>query len=445
MRLARLEVADFRNHPQAAIDLDPGPNLLVGPNGVGKTNLLEAITFLATLGSHRSSQDWALVRSGAEAALIRAAVLHANRRVLVELEIRPGTGVRGRLNRSQLPRARDLLGGVRAVMFAPEDLALVRGDPDERRRFLDLLAVQRLPRFHGTRQDYERILKQRNSLLRSAVGRPAGGAVAATLDVWDERLALAGAEVWAERLRLVDTLRPLVTEAYQELAGHREAVELTYAASAAGGPPAGGPAAAAAPAGDTEAPPPAAAELATVLRERLARDRRRELERGVTLSGPHRDDLVLALGGLPARSHASHGEAWSLALSLRLAAHRWLAAEGDPPILLLDDVFAELDRDRRRRLAAAAAAAEQAILTAAVPEEVPPELRATRFVVAPGEVRRIDGHGSVPGGEEPRANPGPTAATASGQRPGAPEPRFGPPEGTTPPAGTDDSEVGGYA
>jgi DNA replication and repair protein RecF len=432
MRLARLEVADFRNHPQAAIDLDPGPNLLVGPNGVGKTNLLEAITFLATLGSHRSSQDWALVRSGAEAALIRAAVLHANRRVLVELEIRPGTGVRGRLNRSQVPRARDLLGGVRAVLFAPEDLALVRGDPDERRRFLDLLAVQRLPRFHGTRQDYERILKQRNSLLRSAVGRPAGGAVAATLDVWDERLALAGAEVWAERLRLVDTLRPLVTEAYQELAGHREAVELTYAASAA-----------TAPAGDTEAPPPAA-ELATVLRERLARDRRRELERGVTLSGPHRDDLVFALGGLPARSHASHGEAWSLALSLRLAAHRWLAAEGDPPILLLDDVFAELDRDRRRRLAAAAAAAEQAIITAAVPEEVPRELGAARFAVAPGEVRRVD-DGSVPGREGPRAHPGPTAATAPGRRPGAPEPRFGPPEGTTPPAGTDDSGVGGYA
>jgi len=394
MRLVRLEVTDFRNHPRAAIDLEPGANLLVGPNGVGKTNLLEAVIFLASLASHRSSQDAALVRSGTAAAVVRAAVLRSNRRVLVELEIRPGTGVRGRINRVPVPRSRDLLGAVRAVLFAPEDLALVRGDPDERRRFLDLLAVQERPRYHSIRQDYERILKQRNSLLRSAAGRPPSGAAMATLDIWDERLATAGAEVWAERLRLVGTLQPLVTEAYRELSGRaEEAVGMVYSASAvapvsaSAGAGAAGPEAPEAP----EGPRPKPAELAELLRERYARDRRRELERGLTLSGPHRDDVLLSLEDLPSRSHASHGEAWSLALALRLASHRWLAAEGDPPVLLLDDVFAELDRDRRRRLAAAAGDAEQVVVTAAVPEEVPVELRATRFAVEPGEVRRLDG------------------------------------------------------
>src|SRR5574341_531204 len=257
MRLVRPEVAAFRNHPRAAIDLEPGANLLVGPNGVGKTNLLEAVIFLASLASHRSSQDWALVRSGAAAAILRAAVLRLNRRVLVELEIRPGTGVRGRINRSPVARSRDLLGAVRAVLFAPEDLALVRGDPDERRRFLDLLAVQRRPRFHSIRQDYERILKQRNTLLRSAAGRPPSGAAMATLDVWDERLAVAGAEVWAERLRLVDTLAPLVAAAYRELSGRAdEAVGMGYAASAATGTEA---------APESGATPPPPAELAELL------------------------------------------------------------------------------------------------------------------------------------------------------------------------------------
>jgi DNA replication and repair protein RecF len=407
MRLVRLEVTDFRNHPHAAIDLEPGANLLVGPNGVGKTNLLEAVIFLAGLASHRSSQDAALVRSGAAAAILRAAVLRSNRRILVELEIRPGTGVRGRINRAPVPRSRDLLGAVRAVLFAPEDLALVRGDPDERRRFLDLLAVQERPRYHSIRGDYERILKQRNTLLRSAAGRPPSGGAMATLDIWDERLAAAGAEVWAERLRLVGTLQPLVTEAYRELSGRAdEAVGMVYSASAVAG---GGAEAA-------EDPRRKPAELAELLRERYTRDRRRELERGLTLSGPHRDDVLLSLQELPARSHASHGEAWSLALALRLASHRWLAAEGDPPVLLLDDVFAELDRDRRRRLAAAARNAEQVVVTAAVPEEVPVELRATRFAVEPGEVRRLDG---VSGPGRPGASE--RSGTVGTQLPEAPE------------------------
>jgi DNA replication and repair protein RecF len=375
VHLARLEVVDFRNHPAAAVDLQPGANLLVGPNGVGKTNLLEAIGFLAMLSSYRTGQDAALVRSDAQAAILRAAVERSTRRVLVELEIRPGSGLRGRLNRSPVNRARDLLGALRAVVFAPEDLALVRGDPDDRRRFLDALAVQRLPRYLAIKQDFDRILRQRNTLLRSAGGRSPGPAGLATLDVWDDRLAAAGALIWSQRLALVDALRPLVAAAYGELAGREVPITVTYASSL----------------GD-DAPDKAdiePADLSRLLAERLRRDRTRELERGVTLSGPHRDDLVLEIGQLPARTHSSHGEAWSLALSLRLASHRWLAEDGEMPVLLLDDVFAELDRERRRRLVDAALGVDQAIITAAILEEVPGELRASTFVVAPGSVQPI--------------------------------------------------------
>jgi DNA replication and repair protein RecF len=372
MRLARLEVVDFRNHPEVQVEFEPGVNLLVGRNGVGKTNLLEAVSYLATLTSYRAGPDSALVRSGTQAAVVRALALHGARRVLVELEIRPGSGVRGQINRAVVPRSRDLLGAVRAVVFAPEDLALVRGDPDERRRFLDTLALQRLPRYLVIRQDFERILRQRNTLLRSAGGRPPRGSGLATLDVWDTRLADAGAEVWSERLRIVEALRPLVDNAYQTISGRPEQVELAYASSV----------------GEDLPPETDVAQLAAVLRERLVRDRTRELERGVTLTGPHRDDLVLRIGELPARTHSSHGEAWSLALGLRLGSYRWLAREGEAPLLLLDDVFAELDRDRRRRLAEVAMSAEQVIATAAVAAEVPGELRSTQFEVQPGAVRR---------------------------------------------------------
>jgi DNA replication and repair protein RecF len=388
VQLARLEVVDFRNHTEAALDFTPGPNLLVGMNGVGKTNLLEAISYLATLSSYRASQDAALVRVGAAAAVIRASVLRGGRRILLELEIRPGSGLRGRLNRSPVPRARDLLGAVRAVVFAPEDLALVRGDPDERRRFLDTLAVQQLPRYMSIRQDFERILRQRNTLLRSAGGRMPSASGLATLDVWDDRLTSAGAAIWAQRLELVDALRDRVAAAYRELAGRpAEPVQMTYASSLGDDVPAG--------AGTSQT------ELARLLRERLQRDRNREIERGVTLSGPHRDDLSLFINELPARTHSSQGEAWTLALSLRLASHRWLADEGEMPLLLLDDVFAELDRTRRERLAAAAAEVEQVIITAAGRTEVPPELRATTFTVSPSSVEKDDEGDQLPDAGSP--------------------------------------------
>ncbi len=375
MHLQYLEVVDFRNHPAAAVTLPVGVSALVGPNGVGKTNLLEAVGYLATLGSHRPGQDAALVRVGAPAAVIRAAVIRAERRMTIEAEIRPGSGVHGRVNRAPVARGRDLLGVVQAIMFAPEDLGLVRGDPEERRRLLDLLAVQRLPRYLGSKQDYDRVLRQRNTLLRSAAGRlPQGGGLA-TLDVWDDKLTSLGAEVWAERLRLVEALRPRVEAAYNELSGHPASVELSYIASV-------GP----------EAPDrPDSSVLAAAFHKRLQRDRTRELERGITLSGPHRDDVRLVLGTLPARTHASQGEAWTLALALRLAAHRLLAEDGEEPVLLLDDVFTELDRHRRERLANIAMAVEQCIVTGAVPEEFPPALHAAMFHVEPGAIRSWHG------------------------------------------------------
>jgi DNA replication and repair protein RecF len=375
MYLQRLELTDFRNHPAVAVELTPGPSVLVGANGVGKTNILEAIGYLATLSSHRSGQESNLVRVGAASAVVRASVVRDGRTILIDLEIRPGAGLRGRLNKAPMPRARDLLGTVRATLFAPEDLAMVRGDPEERRRFLDALAVQRLPRHLAIRQDYERILRQRNTLLRSAGGRPPPGGGLATLGVWDEKLASAGGELWAERLRLVEALRPLVERAYQELAAQPDPVEMTYVSSVLG----------------SEALDPEPNDLAQAIRERLRLDRSREIERGVTLSGPHRDDLTLTLRGLPARTHASHGEAWSLALAFRLAAHRLLADDGEEPILLLDDVFAELDRRRRERLVDLAMAVEQSIITASVAEELPEQLKATMFHVEPGRITREHG------------------------------------------------------
>jgi DNA replication and repair protein RecF len=374
MRLERLEVVDFRNHDRASVELPAGVSALVGPNGVGKTNLLEAVGYLATLGSHRVGQDAALILAGSSSAVIRAAVQRAGRRLLVDVELRPGSGVRGRVNGAPVPRARDLLGVVRATVFAPEDLGLVRGDPEERRRFLDTLATQRLPRYHGSRQDYDRVLRQRNTLLRSAAGRLPASALA-TLEVWDEKLASAGAEIWSERLRLVAALTPRVELAYQRLAGRDDAVEVAYVSSVAG----------------TAGLDPDPAKLAQALRERLVADRAREVERGITLSGPHRDDLALALRGLPARTHASHGEAWSLALALRLGSHRLLAEEGEEPVLLMDDVFAELDRQRRDRVAEAALAAEQTIVTAAVAEELSTVLDATVFHVEPGSIQLSEG------------------------------------------------------
>lgn len=375
MYVERLELVDFRNHPEVALELSPGPSMLSGPNGVGKTNVLEAIGYLATMGSHRAGPESSLVRVGAQAAIVRAAVVREGRRILVDVEIRPGAGTRARVNRAPVPRAREVLGIVRSTLFAPEDLALVRGDPEERRRFLDTLAVQRLPRYLAIRQDYDRVLRQRNTLLRSAGGRMPAGAGLATLDVWDEKLAASGGELWSERLRLIELIHGRVERSYHDLAGRGDPVGMAYVSSVLGG--------------DPGEPDPQG--LGIAMRERLLADRSREIERGITLSGPHRDELALSLRELPARTHTSHGEAWSLALALRLGAHRLLADEGEEPVLLLDDVFAELDRRRRERLAELALTVEQAIITASVPDELPPALKVTMFHVEPGNIGRETG------------------------------------------------------
>ncbi|MFD5412009.1 DNA replication/repair protein RecF [Streptomyces nojiriensis] len=378
MHVSHLSLADFRSYARAEVPLDPGVTAFVGPNGQGKTNLVEAIGYLATLGSHRVSSDAPLVRMGADRAIVRAAVTQGERQQLVELELNPGRANRARINRSSQVRPRDVLGIIRTVLFAPEDLALVKGDPGERRRFLDELVTARSPRMAAVRSDYERVLKQRNTLLKSAaMARRHGGRSLdlSTLDVWDQHLARVGAELLAQRLDLIATLLPLADKAYEQLAPGGGPLGLAYKSSA--GEPVDSGAAR-----TREA-------LYEVLLAALAEVRKQEIERGVTLVGPHRDDVVLRLGELPAKGYASHGESWSYALALRLASYELLRSEGSEPVLILDDVFAELDTRRRERLAELVAPGEQVLVTAAVDDDVPGVLVGTRFGVSGGEVTRL--------------------------------------------------------
>ncbi|MER5599322.1 DNA replication/repair protein RecF [Streptomyces sp. NPDC002265] len=374
MHVTHLSLADFRSYARAEVPLDPGVTAFVGPNGQGKTNLVEAVGYLATLGSHRVSSDAPLVRMGADRAIVRAQVRQGERQQLVELELNPGKANRARINRSSQVRPRDVLGIVRTVLFAPEDLALVKGDPGERRRFLDELITARSPRMAGVRADYERVLKQRNTLLKSAaLARRHGGRSMdmSTLDVWDQHLARTGAELLARRLDLVAALQPLADKAYEQLAPGGGPVALEYRPSAAG------------ITGHTRE------ELHDQLMAALAEVRKQEIERGVTLVGPQRDDLMLKLGQLPAKGYASHGESWSYALALRLASYELLRAEGNEPVLILDDVFAELDARRRERLAELVATGEQVLVTAAVDDDVPHVLAGARYSVADGTVERL--------------------------------------------------------
>jgi DNA replication and repair protein RecF len=373
VHLTRLALTDFRCYPAADVPLEPGVTSFTGANGEGKTNLVEAVGYVATLASHRVATDAPLVRSGAERAIVRAAVTAADRSSLVEIEINPSRANRARLNRAAVQRPRQVLGVLHAVLFAPEDLALVKGDPGERRRYLDDLLIQSAPRYAGVRSDYDRVVRQRTALLKSARARPPGNRpMLGALDAWDEQLVRTGAELMAGRLELVGALRPLAVKAYAAVSGDECAVELTYRPSLRDK---------AEPAADQE-------QLAASLREALAESRGAELERAVCLVGPHRDELELRIGELPARGYASHGESWSFALALRLAGYELLRSSGDDPVLLLDDVFAELDGQRRDRLAALAAAAEQVIVTAAVPADLPTAMATTRFDVSGGVITR---------------------------------------------------------
>jgi DNA replication and repair protein RecF len=375
----QLSLVDFRNYAVADVALSAGPNVFVGRNGQGKTNLAEAIGFFATLGSHRVSSDAPMVRDGADAAIIRARLVHGERHVLLEAQLNRQGSNKARVNGVPVKPA-ELPRHAQVVLFAPEDLQIVRGDPSARRRFADQLLVQRTPRLAGVLADYDRALKQRNALLKSAKARGIRGDALSTLDVWDDKLVSLGTEVIEARLALATELAAPLAQAYAAIAGADHSPEIEWALSVAGGDPEE----------EADAPTADAASIgiADLFRQALAARRSAELDRGLTLVGPHRDDLVLRVRGLPVRGYASHGESWSVALSLRLASAELLRAEsrlGDP-VLILDDVFAELDAGRRSRLAELVAGYEQVVVTAAVEEDVPEALRARTVRVEAGTI-----------------------------------------------------------
>jgi DNA replication and repair protein RecF len=376
VHVAHLTLHDFRSYGDIDVALEPGATAFIGRNGQGKTNLVEAIDYLSRLSSHRVATDAPLVRAGADQAIVRASVVKEGRTALLEVELNPGRANRARINRSPLPRPREIIGLVRTVVFAPDDLTLVKGDPSDRRKFLDDLLMLRTPRLAGVRSDYDRILKQRNSLLKTA-GLARGSsrdAAMATLEIWDDNLARVGAEILGARLRLVDDLRPYLGKAYEAVArgASRDDADLEYKPSV-----------------DVTS---TSEDLQRALLDAIAARRKEELDRGISLVGPHRDELLLTLGDpqlrLPVKGYASHGESWSYALAMRLASYDLLRADGDDPILVLDDVFAELDSERRAQLAQLVAGAEQVLVTAAVAADVPASLQGVRFVVADGTVTR---------------------------------------------------------
>ncbi len=394
-----LSLGSFRSYETAELPLGPGVTTFEGLNGQGKTNLVEAIGYLATLGSHRVAQDAPLVRHGAEQAIVRGVVVRDGRETLIELEITPGRANRAKLNRSPVTRTREVLGSLRTVLFAPEDLALVKGDPSERRRFLDDLLVQRQPRWAGVRGDYDKVVKQRNALLKSAAPvlrkgsrrrsaydqgpvEDSRASALHTLDVWDQHLAQVGSSLLYARLRLLRDLGPYLAQAYDEVSAGQSDARVTYRSSLHEE----------AAARLAEGEVPEIPELAELIVDSLARVRDQEVERGITLVGPHRDDLVLGLGDLPAKGYASHGESWSFALGLRLAAFQLLRTDlREDPVLILDDVFAELDAGRRSRLAGLVADCEQVLITAAVGDDIPSELgESARFHVKRGEVNPVE-------------------------------------------------------
>ena len=374
MWVQALSLTDFRSYTQADMEFAPGVTTFVGLNGQGKTNIVEAIGYLATLGSHRVAADAPLIRADCDSAVVRARVCEDDRSVGIDVQISARGSNKARINKSPVGRARDILGIVRAVVFAPEDLALVRGDPSDRRRFLDEVSIQRHPRLSGVRADYDKVLRQRNALLKSSGGR-SSDAIESTLSVWNEQLTSLGSDIAHARAELINDLRPFLQKAYIDIAGEAD-VDVHYRPSS-----------------------PQIATAVTMIDESLRGraelamdadlDERRsdELRRGITLVGPHRDEVELVLNGFPVKGYASHGESWSMALALRLAAADVLRSDGIDPIMILDDVFAELDTTRRSHLASMVQQATQVFITAAVPEDVPMELAGARFAVTKGEVR----------------------------------------------------------
>ena len=370
MHVRELDLRDFRSWPELNLKLEPGVTVFAGRNGHGKTNIVEAVHYSSKLSSHRVSTDVPLIHANAENARVSATTVNDGRALTTHLLIKAHGANQAQINRTRLKSARELLGVLRVVMFSPEDLRLITGEPAERRKFLDDLAALRTPRLGGARADYEKVLRQRNALLKSsnmALRRgyqdEDGASALSTLDVWDSQLAALGAQVVAGRLSLVDELAERITESYQSVAPESRPASVAYSSTLDravtdlnGGP----------------SRDPAVFEAAMLAE--LGRRRKDEIDRGATLVGPHRDDLALMLGDQPAKGYASHGETWSYALALHLAEYQLLASEGTDPVLILDDVFAELDAKRRERLVHVAADAEQVLVTAAVGDDLPGNL-----------------------------------------------------------------------
>ncbi|ONI60945.1 DNA replication/repair protein RecF [Leifsonia sp. ALI-44-B] len=406
MIVRHLTLSDFRNYAAADVELAPGTNLFIGRNGQGKTNLVEAIGYLSTLGSHRVSSDQAMIRAGRDSAIIRTRLEHNGRDLLAEVQINRSTPNRAQVNRGQI-KPRELPRYFSSVLFAPEDLGIVRGDPSARRKFADQLIVLRTPRMAGVYADYDRTLRQRNTLLKSARGSGLKETQLSTLEVWDDKLIALGTEIIGARSRLVAEMAAPLQAAYRSVVGddHGPRISLIMSvdgvdadddgfpnapapASAPVSTAADGESGAASTGPGSAAALPTAAEVAEAFRRRIAERRRAELDRGVTLVGPHRDDLLFELNGLPVKGYASHGESWSFALSLKLASAELLRRESNlgDPVLILDDVFAELDQSRRRRLAEAISGYEQVLITAAVLDDVPEQLTARTVRIAAGEI-----------------------------------------------------------
>ncbi len=383
MHIKHLSLSNFRNYSTLELPLQPGVNLLVGRNGQGKTNLVEAIFYAATLNSHRVSGYLPLVKHQQDKAVMRILAGFEDRENLIELELNVSGSNRARINRSDTPRVRDVLGLVSAVIFSPEDLDIVKRDPSNRRAFIDDLLVQLTPRLAGVFSDYDRVLKQRNTLLKTSRNLPKDSPGLDTLAAWDDSLIKLGTEIIAFRQDLIKRIAVPLLSSYEAIADEKNNPSIKYKSSLTG---------------SNIVEPEVFVEdflvtsdreeIETQFRTKLELVKSKELERGISLVGPHRDDLVLYLGDYPAKGFVSHGESWSYALALKLASAQLLREEaraGDP-ILILDDVFAELDSTRRTRLANLVSDNEQVLITAAVVEDVPTELSANRIFVTAGEI-----------------------------------------------------------
>ena len=362
MLITNLNLTNYRSYSTLDLTLDPGVSIFVGKNGEGKTNIAEAVLYLTFLSSHRATGNTPLIKLGNQSAYVRAKVKYPEREILVELEINIDKANRAKVNQNQVRSQKEIFGIVQAIYFSPEDLDIVRGDPGERRRFIDQLLTLRSPRIAGVISDYERAVKQRNSLLKTRASLDA-------LNPWDKQVAELGGEIITLRMLALNELKPIFNQVYKDISDTKPA-EIIYKSS-------------------IENPSLSQGENSEKITERLVNNRGAELDRGLTLTGPHRDDLLLILGDHAVKGYASHGESWSIALSLKLATYNLLKSDGLSPILILDDVFSELDEERRERLVEIAKSAQQTIITVAVENDLPKSITGSKYLVRSGAVSKL--------------------------------------------------------